>query len=92
MTADNFLFKKRVGVLPERDEFMFVREPVRASIKLVQNGYELDYNGKDFVADNLTDAMDMIKKWMEEGEKEAKEHDKEEGNSDHNSSHPVEVG
>lgn len=85
MSPKNFLFPAKVGVIHKHmphDEFL---EPVDARIKLVQNGYELRYEDKNFVAKDLEEAIGMIKSWMEMAEKEAAKKPKE--NSDHNSGH-----
>jgi len=68
MSKDGFFFPEAVGIL-SRDEPHEFRMPVEANIKMVQNGYELRYEGKEFVADSLEDALEMIKKWMEKFEK-----------------------
>lgn len=68
MSKDGFFFPEAVGILPINGNEEY-RIPVEASIKLVQNGYELRYEGKEFVADSLEDALAMIKKWMEKFEK-----------------------
>ena len=70
MSKDGFLFEDRVGVLPSiKDEPHEFRMPVEASIKMVQNGYELHYEGKEFIAENLDDGLKMIREWMEKFEK-----------------------
>lgn len=80
MSADNLLFEKAVGALPEPHTEMY-REPISADIKLVQNGYQLHYEHKRFNAKNLEEALELIKSWMEMGEKSSKKEDKE--NTDH---------
>ncbi len=69
MSNESFFFEDAVGVI-ERTTNEF-REPVRAIIELVQNGYKLQYENKKFVAKNLKEGLDMIKSWMEEKEKKA---------------------
>jgi len=77
MGKESFFFDKPVGILESINEPHRFREKPRATIKMVQNGYELDYEGKDFVASTLDEALKMIKKWMEmsleTAESEAKE-------------------
>jgi len=82
MTKENFFFTEKVGVLPKHDGPMEFKEPIRAKIELVQNGYELRYEDKNFIASNLEEALGMIKSWMEMGEKESKSKDKEPEKSD----------
>jgi len=91
MTAKNFLFPAKVGVLHKHMDSDGFLEPVDARIKLVQNGYELRYEDKDFVAKDLEEALGMIKSWMEMAEKEAskKPEENSEHNSEHNTSHEI---
>lgn len=74
----NFLFAEKVGVLPRHDEEF--KMPISANIELVQNGFQLRYEGKDFNADNIDDALKLIRSWM------TMSHDKDE-ESEHNSDH-----
>jgi len=82
MTADSFLFPEKVGILSSHDMPHEFREPIEASIKLVQNGYELHYEGKEFIAKTLDDGLKMIRTWMEKFEK-TEGRGEEEGNSAH---------
>ena len=74
MGNSSFFFNKTVGSTGNEVCGPY-RESVRASIQLVQNGYELHYMDKEFVASTLDEGMKMIKKWMEEGEESAREND-----------------
>jgi len=74
----SFLFEEKVGVLPRHDEEY--KAPISASIELVQNGFQLRYEGKEFNADTLDKGLKMIRDWM------TMSHDKDEeseNNSDH---------
>lgn len=78
--AGTFFFDEPVGILPkseaamvERTEF---RPDVNVRIKLAQNGFKLHYEGKDFVANTLDEAMEMTRKWFEEQIALAKKNDK----------------
>lgn len=68
---EGFLFADKVGMLGGHNEEF--KRPIEASIKLVQNGYELHYDGKEFIAKTLDEGMKMIKKWMTTESKEEKE-------------------
>jgi len=82
MSSDSFFFPDKVGILQSHDMPHEFRRDVEASVKMVQNGYELHYEGKEFIADNLDDALSMIRKWMEKFEK-TEGRGEEKGNSDH---------
>lgn len=68
MSDDSFFFPDKVGLLQSHEPHVF-REPIQARIEMIQNGYLLHYEGKEFKADNLDDGLDMIRKWMEKFEK-----------------------
>lgn len=72
---DSFLFEKPVGVVP-RPEPMEFREPICVHVEMVQNGFELRYENKSFIAETLNEAMDMTRKWFEEKMKSMKSKDK----------------
>ena len=68
---ESFLFEKPVGILEAMNSPMpHMEHPIKAKIKMVQNGYELNYEGKEFIAKNLDEALGMIRSWMEMNEKE----------------------
>jgi len=79
---ESFFFSKPVGILEEMGSneqkvSSSYSRPVRAEIKMVQNGYELDYENKSFIAKTLPEALEMIKSWMEMNEKEMSKGEKE---------------
>ena len=80
---DNFFFEEKVGILESMGSVPEFREPVSARIEMVQNGFELNYRGKNFIAKNLEAALEMIEEWMEEAIEEAEENSNSEHNSDH---------
>ena len=71
MGKKNFLFKEKVTISPEEEPKMYTPSPM-VKIELAQNGFELCYNGKEYVATDLDEAMDMTKKWLEKAMKEQK--------------------
>lgn len=76
----NFFFAKKVGVVHNEPESY--KEPISANIIMVQNGFELHYDGKEFIADTLDKALKMIKDWMTM-DREDEGEEKSEHNSDH---------
>ena len=80
---DNFFFDKKVGILESMGEPHEFKEPVSVRIEMVQNGFELSYRGKSFIAKSLKEALGMIEKWMEDSIEDAEEDSGSEHNSDH---------
>lgn len=85
-SKEGFFFPKKVGMFESSHNEIEFSRPVDARIKMVQNGYELNYEDKEFIAKNLNEALRMIRTWMEDKEKEMSKGEKEEG-SEHNSDH-----
>jgi len=87
-SKEGFFFPNKVGMFESMHAPEVFSRPIKAKIKMVQNGYELNYEDKEFIAKNLTEALGMIKKWMEDKEKEmSKGEEGSEHNSGHNSEH-----
>ena len=70
MSKDGFFFEDTVGILPTesmRHEF----RDAEVRIRMAQNGFELHYQNKDFVAKTLKEALGIAGSWFEDMAKEA---------------------
>ena len=76
--SESFFFEKPVGILGEmgnttNGDYQY---PVITEIKMVQNGYELKYENKCYIASTLDEALDMTREWFKMHEKEMTENEK----------------
>jgi hypothetical protein len=77
MSEGTFLFEKPVGILPKKkaEEVEDFRPSVQVRIELVQNGFKLHYEDKEFIEPNLDAAIDRSKKWLKDQFEKAKKND-----------------